>query len=286
MDVIKDSWWLIIVIILIWFAWFFTGGPDRREATEGPFLKPPQPLDTGEVYGELPGAKNKEEKDSGVRSLFADEISIFVSNGVRESNPNKEYIELRASFSNNKPVRISGWELRNSKGVSGIIGDGSKLPLTGGANTKIPLLLNPGESAFVTTGRSPIGVSFQINSCSGYLEQFQDFSPRLQKSCPTPISDLYKSVANVTNECSSYVSTLPSCEIVTAYPQNLPTDCQAYIANNINYNSCVNTHKNDIGFYKREWRLFLGENNEMWGNSGDLVRLYDNQGNLVDSRSY
>jgi len=281
MDVIKDLGWLIVVIILIWFVWLFTGGPEHKEYTENPFIKPLQPLDTGETYGKLPDAEK-----SGIRSLFADEISISVSKGVKESNPNKEYLELRASFSNNNPVRISGWELRNSKGESSIIGGASKLPLTGGSNSEAPLILDPGESVFITTGRSPIGVSFQVNNCSGYLEQFQDFSPRLHRSCPAPISDLYKSVNNPGSECSSYVSSLPSCEIVTSFPGDLSSACRSYITNNINYNSCVNTHDRDIDFYKKEWRLFLRENNELWGNSGDLVRLYDQQGNLVDSTSY
>lgn len=43
--------WLFWFFVILWFIWFFTGGPERYEARQGPFLKPPAPLDTGESYG-------------------------------------------------------------------------------------------------------------------------------------------------------------------------------------------------------------------------------------------
>jgi len=42
---------LILILILLWFIWFFTGGPQKYESKAGPFLKPPAPIDTGEIYG-------------------------------------------------------------------------------------------------------------------------------------------------------------------------------------------------------------------------------------------
>ncbi|MFZ2205692.1 MAG: hypothetical protein WAV23_03820 [Minisyncoccia bacterium] len=43
--------WLIFVLIGLWFVWFFTGGPQRYSSNQGPFLRPPAPIDTGEIYG-------------------------------------------------------------------------------------------------------------------------------------------------------------------------------------------------------------------------------------------
>ena len=43
--------WLFVFFTLLWLIWFFTGGPARYEERRGAFLKPPSPLDTGEVYG-------------------------------------------------------------------------------------------------------------------------------------------------------------------------------------------------------------------------------------------
>lgn len=40
------------VMAILWFVWFFTGGPERVRATNpGVFLKPVAPLDTGGSYG-------------------------------------------------------------------------------------------------------------------------------------------------------------------------------------------------------------------------------------------
>ncbi len=40
------------IVILLWFFWLWTGGPQRYESEGGggPFIKPPTPLNTGESY--------------------------------------------------------------------------------------------------------------------------------------------------------------------------------------------------------------------------------------------
>jgi hypothetical protein len=49
-----DAWshlkWLIFALIVLWFVWFFTGGPQRYESQSGKFIKPPAPLNTGKPY--------------------------------------------------------------------------------------------------------------------------------------------------------------------------------------------------------------------------------------------
>ena len=47
----NDLKWLIFILIGLWLVWFFTGGPQRYESQQGPFIKPPAPLDTGAIYG-------------------------------------------------------------------------------------------------------------------------------------------------------------------------------------------------------------------------------------------
>jgi hypothetical protein len=290
MDALSDLKWLIIVIIIIWFMWFFTGGPSRERSQFGLFLKAPSPLDTGEAYGELPGSKKKPQilsSKNSKYSIFRDEILIDNTNNAKKINPNKEYIELKASNTNKSPVYITNWFLKNSAGIKASIGKASNLPYSGRINNEESLFLSNGEKAIISTGRSPIGVSFRVNKCSSYLEQFQEFSPQFKYSCPSIVNDIQKNRQDFNTECTSYISTLPSCNIYTnEIPSNLSNSCRSYIRNQINYNSCVDVHKNDTDFYKPEWRIFLGENNEMWNNSGDLIRLYDQAGNLVDSSSY
>ncbi len=44
--------WFLGIMTVLWFAWFFSGGPERARTTNpGVFLKPPSPLDSGKSYG-------------------------------------------------------------------------------------------------------------------------------------------------------------------------------------------------------------------------------------------
>jgi len=281
MDALTDLKWLIFVIIIIWFVWFFTGGPERERSQHGLFLKPPAPLDTGETYGELPDLKNEKLFDIKTRtSIFRDEILISDTRNAKEGDVNMEYIEIKASNTNKDSVYITNWTLKNSLGGIITIGKASKLPYSGKINEENRLFLSRGDKAIISTGRSPLGVSFQVNKCSGYLEQFQNFYPSLSSSCPSINVQLEQ-------ECVSYVSTLPSCKIyIDELPSNLSDSCKSYIRNQVNYNSCVETHKNDSDFYKPEWRIYLGKNIEFWNNTSDLIRLYDQSGSLVGTSSY
>jgi len=292
----KELQWIVYIIIILWIVWFFTGGPESERAQGGPFLKPPAPLDTGETYGELPSLKkpsgntsggNVPQKESTAPSFFKDEVHIGEVASAGESDPQAEYIEIKASSGNKNLISLDNWVLKNSSGRSAIINKASKLPLTGMVNVETPFFLNPGEKAIITSGRSPIGVSFQVNKCSGYLEQFQYFSPPLPADCPSPASDIYINNQSLGQTCGSYISTLPRCEIYTAeVPSGLSAECVSYIRNTINYNSCVELHKNEFDFFKPEWRIYLGRNIELWENENDLIRLYDHTGSLVDSKSY
>ena len=61
---------------------------------------------------------------------------------------------------------------------------------------------------------------------------------------------------------------------------------QEHIAYKINYNSCVDVHKNDATFSRLEWRVFLGRDQELWKVKRETLLLIDDKGKLVDSLSY
>jgi len=291
MDAVDDLKWFIFIIIALWVVWFFTGGPESERARGGLFLRPPAPLDTGETYGELE-ISNREtgtgtDTNEDTISIFRDKVSISGISGALLNDPNMEYIEIKAELSNKNPLYISGWSIKNSNGNKLTIGNGDKLPIVGEINTESALFLNPGEKVVITTGRSPIGVSFKVNTCSGYLEQFQDFTPPLKQMCPQPEHIAASLSGNIESECSNFISAIPRCSIYTGEtPSGLSQTCSSMIYNKINYNGCVGAYKNKSDFYSPEWRVFLGANSEFWSNNGDLIRLYDNSGNLVNSRSY
>ncbi|MBI5005090.1 MAG: hypothetical protein HZC03_00550 [Candidatus Lloydbacteria bacterium] len=287
-DPLDDVKWIIGIMILLWFVWFFTGGPARQTSQGGAFIKPPSPLDSGETYGSLPSVNSSVSRLSELDlSFFKDQIFLrSISNG-KEILPDKEYIEIKASGRNEKPVFISGWTLENARGIRLPISNASPLPYLSRVNQENPLFLDKDDSAYIVTGRSPIGVSFRVNYCSGYLEQFQDFAPPLKLACPSPLDGINTGALNLDQTCVDYINRIPRCTTNTSsLPSTLSPSCASFINSQINYNSCVDTHKNDSRFYQPEWRLFLKQTSEFWSNSKEAVRLMDHGGKLVDMMTY
>jgi hypothetical protein len=66
----------------------------------------------------------------------------------------------------------------------------------------------------------------------------------------------------------------------------VPAECHSFIKEKVNYNGCVASHKNDSGFFKSEWRVYLGKNDELWKNKREMIILYDQQGKVIDQLSY
>jgi hypothetical protein len=45
-------------------------------------------------------------------------------------------------------------------------------------------------------------------------------------------------------------------------------------------------HKDEPGFYRGEWRLYLGRDTELWRDTKEMVELRDKEGRLIDTRAY
>jgi hypothetical protein len=302
--------WLFGILFIMWAAWFITGGPDAGR-TDRPFLRPPAPVDSGDIYGPenlvpnvpKPKARESSEEDTSSKddettkpsdiSFFGGDVSFVFSSktGARFNEPDKEYIKIIASQNNTQPTRISGWRVKSAvTGKSFVIGQGAYLPYTGRVNSEKEIFLLPGESAVIQSGRSPLGVSFRLNSCTGYLEQFQDYSPALPQQCPHPANEnIPQGPGGVTDACFDFLENLRRCEVyIKALPPSLSEDpvCQEYISKNVSYNGCVDLHKNDKDFYKNEWRVFLGRDGDLWKAERETILLLDADGKLVDSISY
>ncbi len=42
--------WLILILVGFGVLWYFSGGPERAQQNNKPFLKPLEPIDSGETY--------------------------------------------------------------------------------------------------------------------------------------------------------------------------------------------------------------------------------------------
>src|SRR6185295_18661707 len=108
----------------------------------------------------------------------------------------------------------SGWSLQ-----SAVTGTRASLPQTGAemfvagsVNHGVPIYLDPGTSAFIVSGISPVGISLRENVCTGYLAQLQHFSPGLDTACPDPSDMLPMTADNLRiygASCVDYVQSLP-----------------------------------------------------------------------------
>src|SRR3989344_4746282 len=269
-DAKKDFFTFLFILAVLGFAWYETGGPGRSSSA-GLFLNPPPPLGTGGTYG----------------LSFLD--NVVVHGGASTAG---EYIAVEASSQNGAPVPITGWRLKSAvTDFEARIGNGSPLFYSGRANNEVPIELRPGEQAIISTGRSPAGTSFRVNKCSGYLAQFQTYEPTLQASCPLPHYEttFAKSGQNLDDACTAYLRTLRPCTapITSSPPSSVNASCAAFIADTLNYNSCIDNHRLDADFYaKREWRVFLGRDSKLWRNERETIQLLDQNGKMVDLYSY
>ena len=183
---------------------------------------------------------------------------------------------------------MDGWTLGTASGLSVPIPKSDILYFDNSVNAENDtVVLYPGDKAFVISGQSPIGVSFRVNKCSGYLAQFKNFNPYLSNNCPLARDENLSSIPRrVENDaCFDMLSNYPICHAqVDSLPLGFSYECTKFITEKLNYNSCIDTHKNDKDFYQKEWRIYLKRNTELWTNSRyEVVTLYDNQGKIVDT---
>ncbi|MFH1402397.1 MAG: hypothetical protein ABIG87_02100 [Patescibacteria group bacterium] len=319
--------YIILILVGVGIFWVILGGPSRMADRQGLFIKPPSPIDTGETYGQVsfwdnfkitkketaPATEELSEKEKmaveleqikeetekiqvtldAIKkeqniSLFVDKVEISRCYGNR-SDVNEEYIRLKIKNLEDDKTQISDWKLRSAMtGAEIKIGNAVKLPYTSRTNTENAIFISNGDEIILTSGRSPIGFSFLVNKCSGYLEQFQDFEPNLTKKCPLAEDEEISAFGpNAFNDaCFDFMDKISRCETPLKFPIDMQPECQNYLITNLNHNACIDNHKNDTDFLGNEWRIFLNREDELWKNKREIIELIDNQGKLVDVCSY
>lgn len=302
MEAMKDLRAFILIIIILAFVWLFTGGPLRSSSKSGWFLNKPQQKETQktkEQTEEILGtsSKSKIQDSSSSQALPTGQAgptgSDFVAlktGRAKETNPDKEYLEIKADKKNNNSVKITGWKLKGRVGLDIEIGQGTFYYYDSASQPQEDIYLKPGEKAVIITGQSPLGTSFKINKCLGHLEQFHEFVPNLNIRCPALKNEELPSNLNNNDQCLDYIDQISACATVVSIPykdsSRLSSSCQDYIMENANYKSCSAKHKSDTDFYLPEWRIYLNRSEEMWKKERENIALYDDKNNIVDSVSY
>lgn len=239
-------------------------------------------------YGPSIGSSN-DVRTFGNPSPYVGRVT-FTGQNTWESSPAQEYVMLVANANNDAPITLSGWSLQSA--VSGArvnIPYGAAFFTLGIVNNVQAVYLEPGTSAIVTTGISPVGTSFRENVCTGYLNELQPFTPTLSSQCPSPYGALPVTADNIRtygDECIDYVNSLDQCHFPSNVPATLSPACRSFITNTFSYNGCVNVHRNEASFALPSWRVYLGLQTELWRNTHDVIRLLDEKGQTVDVFTY
>ena len=314
MDAMKDLRAFVFIIIILAFVWLFTGGPLRPSSKSGWFLNKPQQKaaqetkkQTEEILGtkssdpskeaaqnfssrQSSSAKSKVQSSSSQSSVRPD-FATLKKRRAKETNPDEEYLEIKADKKNKSSLKITGWKLKGKTGLDVVIGKGaSYIYASAASQPQEDIYLKPGEKAVIVTGKSSLGTSFKMNKCVGYFEQFHEFTPELDTECPLLRDD--EPPANLINndQCLDYIDRVSSCQTVISVPYKysfkLSSSCQDYVTQNANYKTCLEKHKDDSDFYLPEWRIYLERSEELWKKKRETITLYDGKNNIIDSKSY
>ncbi len=274
-----------------------TSGP--KTTTSKPSYTPPpktQAQNEADIRYQLNQAQKKAEdlkkqiqaeEDKKTQSIYKNIVNLnYVT---RSTDPKKEYLQITVGTTKT-PINVTGWTVKSENtGQTVQIPKGTYLYFAGTLNSEEDIYLNSGEKLYLVTGISPNGSSFKVNKCSGYLSQFQTFTPYLYTSCPAPkkedLSSIPKTVKN--DDCLDYIDRFPTCKIQTQNtPANWSYECTNFIYTKINYPSCINTHKGDADFYVKEWRVYLKRSERLWKDRREKIVIYDSVGKIVDTLEY
>ena len=300
---------------LLIIAWFSSGGPIDalrggplldvvpREGRAPELIAVGPDIDVDVKFGSVSvkGSVNDGGQSSGGTSAdstgvqagespYKGLVKLSGTSGAKKTDPNKEYITLKISRGVSEPISLSGWSVKSIFGaIFYELPDAERVSTSGLETVDSRVTVSAGDSVIVLTGRSPSGDSFRVNKCSGYFEQFQDFTPSISKRCPTPEDELvfFNGASGFNNECLDFIERLPRCKLfLDSIDNDLSPSCKQFVTEELNYVKCVEHHVNDSDFYQGQWRLFLKRDQEIWKSKREQIKLYDNQGRLVDTISY
>ncbi len=218
-------------------------------------------------------------------SPFASKIYFFdYIDGVKSLDYSQETLIILVRDTINEKIDLKNWKIFDYK--KNIAYDLEAI--TTGEETSIPFIVSGGHSIFVNSGRSPVGHSFRVNKCSGFLTQFHRFYPQIKVDCPESrdITVDYGQVPFGDDVCFREITKLKKCETPVEIPSNISYQCRNLLENQISEKGCTDLYKDDDDFYTKEWRSFLGIENEIWPEKNGVIILFDGENKLVSTMIY
>ncbi len=198
------------------------------------------------------------------------------------SSYGKGEISLRASyFSQGEKIKITGWKIKSIQKGETIIGKGINLPQFDAALSDI--WLSSGDRVDITLGLSPLAMNFRVNNCFGWLNNLYNLGYSLDYCHGGfKLADL----TGLDSACQDLILRAGSCRAPSENDLNKSSyKCRQWVEKNMTYNACVASHRNDNDFYK-EWKIYTGNNNQIFDPLHDIIELRDQNGILIDKYEY
>ncbi|MBI4991788.1 MAG: hypothetical protein HZB99_01050 [Candidatus Harrisonbacteria bacterium] len=201
---------------------------------------------------------------------------------IRQPSSYAPYLEvsLYSNLNNGEIIDITGWTIKSNYG-SFTIPRAQERYSFGGQENGINFRF--GDRVYLYSGFGPKG-SFRLNKCMGYIEDRAPFTPPVPRNCPY-ISR--SEINNLSGLCQDYILSLKSCENPSSNPPIKIDDiaCHNFLSK-LNYTGCVEKYGQEQDFLSSEWRLWIGEQMNIFDPRHDRVQLLDIKGQVVDEYSY
>lgn len=190
----------------------------------------------------------------------------------------REQVNLRASYFSGA-VNITGWRIKSAQRGETLIGKGINILQFDVIPSDI--WLTSGETAEIIAGISPVINNFRVNSCFDGLSSLYNLGYAF--SCPgIEPGDL----SGLDSSCQDLILRSTSCRAPSDDILNKQSSqCRIWFEKNVSYNACVNKNQNDRDFYKG-WKIYTGNNNQIFDPLHDRLELRDQAGLLIDSYEY
>lgn len=274
-----------IVIGIISKGQIFHGGPIGIDIDVNPDNNGDGVIDESDSYST--GDQGNAYRNSS-NTDYTDKVYIS-----RVQNPGEFNVQitLGANLQKNESVLITGWKIKSVRSGQEMLIGGAANIANVGVTDQSAIVLTGRPRVIVSTRTSPIGTSFRVNMCSGYLAERNHFEPLLYTSCPRPIDDIPAGTRGLNDECLDYIQTLPMCRVPNTrdFPNreedgySLSNACESYLKTKVNYQSCMVNNVAKPNFLLNEWRVYTGFRGIFGFDRRDTLQLIDNLGRVVDS---
>ena len=239
-----------------------------------------QPLPLSPRSGLAPLSTESASYFSPVSEKTSEKTARILS--VRTPSSFSSYAEVVvwSNTSGNETVNVTGWTVKSNKG-SFAIPQAQEEYSFGGSPSDIRL--GSGNRVAIYSLEAIKG-NFRLNKCLGYIEDVSPFLPALPRTC------LYISrseVNHLSGACQDYVLSLRTCQQPAANPP-VPVDdsnCHDFLRK-LNYVGCVEKYRRDADFLSSEWRVWLGNQANIFDPLHDKIQLIDKTGKVVDEYTY